>query len=403
MTKHRQSLIDSVPEPYRYDSAGVSRAAAHDLFPWSVISGRLLVEPPQEMGNLTWALHDVYLQYRMSMDDRILRDDIVPLLKRTMAFYAHFLTKGEDGRLHLPVTASPEYGTGPDANYDLALIRWGLRTLLEADVTLKLNDPMRPTWQQTLDALVDYPQDANGYFIAAGVPYAKSHRHYSHLLMIYPLYLVNVENGGREIIEKSIAHWQSLPDGLLGYSFTGSASMYAALGDGDRALKQLNGLKPFLKPNSMYFEAGPVLETPFAACQSIHDMLLQSWPGPRGSVIRAFPGVPAAWPDAAFADWRAEGAFGVSASRAGGKTRWIKIESLAGEPCRVRPGFDAAPAVDSGPTGVSLKDLGDGLYEIDLKKGQTVVLKPAGSDVRLDLKPIELSSPRHVFGMPANP
>mgnify|MGYP000724167846 CR=1 FL=1 len=36
---------------------------------------------------------------------------------------------------------------------------------------------------------------------------------------------------------------------------------------------------------------------------------------------------------------RTEGAFLVSAKRSRGQTRWVVIKSLAGEPCRVRPGF----------------------------------------------------------------
>jgi hypothetical protein len=60
-------------------------------------------------------------------------------------------------------------------------------------------------------------------------------------------------------------------------------------------------------------------------------MLLQSW----GGTIRVFPAMPAAWPEAVFHDLRAEGAFLVSAGWKGGRTEWIRIKSLAGEPCRL--------------------------------------------------------------------
>src|SRR3546814_6930666 len=60
-------------------------------------------------------------------------------------------------------------------------------------------------------------------------------------------------------------------------------------------------------------------------------MVLQSW----GGAIRIFPAVPAAWPDLVFGDFRAEGAFLVSARRSGGRTAWIRVKSLAGEPCVV--------------------------------------------------------------------
>src|SRR3546814_1394901 len=77
----------------------------------------------------------------------------------------------------------------------------------------------------------------------------------------------------------------------------------------------------------MYAESGQNIETPLSAAQSIHDMVLQSW----GGAIRIFPAVPAAWPDLVFGDFRAEGAFLVSARRSGGRTAWIRSEEHTSE------------------------------------------------------------------------
>lgn len=60
-------------------------------------------------------------------------------------------------------------------------------------------------------------------------------------------------------------------------------------------------------------------------------MLLQSW----GGKLRIFPAVPDSWKDIAYKDFRAEGAFLITASRKNGKTEFITIKSLAGEPCIV--------------------------------------------------------------------
>ncbi len=145
------------------------------------------------------------------------------------------------------------------------------------------------------------------------MPYAFSHRHYSHLLAIYPLYLLNTEQTGAvDIIEKSLAFWQSKPKALQGYSCTGASSISSAIGKGNDALAYLNKLfGKFLSPTTMYKEAGPVIETPLSGAQCIHDMLLQSW----GGKIRIFPAVPDAWQDVAYSGLRTEGAFKVSASR----------------------------------------------------------------------------------------
>jgi alpha-L-fucosidase 2 len=400
LSASRQQLIDNVPSAYREDSAGVGRSS--DMFcvrsvPTPGSSGT------PEVGDLTWALHNVWLSYRHSMDEAMLRDTLFPLLRRAINYYRHFLYTGSDGRLHLPLTQSPEYGNAPDCNYDLALIRWGCRTLLDSARTLGIDDPLAPSWQEVLDTLVDYPVDDTGFMIGAGVPYAMSHRHYSHLLMIYPLYLVNWEQPEhRELIEKSIARWHALTGAHRGYSYTGAASMYATMGRGDTALAYLNRFfdpstaYPCL-PNTMYTEAGPVIETPLSAAQSIHDMLVQSW----GGAIRVFPGVPAAWRDLTVHDFRTEGAFLVSAVRRDGSTDWVRVASLAGEPCRLRPGIDGPLTVKAiQGRDPQWRDLGGGTVEIDLPRGGEVVVYRQGTAPDLTIRPVQPATPGEAWGLP---
>jgi len=63
---------------------------------------------------------------------------------------------------------------GPDTNYDLGLLRWGLRTLLwisEEHPHGLAPAPLAGRWRDTLTRLAPYPQDpAKGYHIAQGVP-----------------------------------------------------------------------------------------------------------------------------------------------------------------------------------------------------------------------------------------
>ena len=90
---------------------------------------------------------------------------------------------------------------------------------------------------------------------------------------------------------------------------------------------------PSVRENTLYSEGGwPTFESPISAARNVLDMLIESW----GGTIRIFPACPSQWQDAMFHDLRAEGAFLVSAGRKGGKTQWVRIKSLAGEPCRVQ-------------------------------------------------------------------
>lgn len=361
------NLINNVPEPYRKDAAALPVATDFNLAGVGVhVPGG---KQKAQVGNLPWLCHNLWLQYRYSMDETILRNTIFPTLRRAVNFYLPFIEEDEQGILHLKETYSPEYGSAKDCNYDIALLRWGCETLLESSRILRINDNLRPTWQRIAEKLTDYPQNKDGIMIGKDVPYSRSHRHFSHLLMFYPLHLLNAEQkGSKELMEKSVEHWHSIPGNILGYSYTGASLLYAAFGEGDKALEKLNGLFAFtLRPNTMYMESGPVIETPLSGAQCVHDMLLQSW----GKKIRVFPAVPSTWKDVQYQDLRAEGAFVVSAIRKEGKTMSIRIKSLAGEPCILQTDMEA-PIVRIG--NATLTPQGQDEYSLDLKKGETVTI-----------------------------
>ncbi|WP_405976314.1 Tat pathway signal sequence domain protein [Streptomyces sp. NBC_00988] len=399
LRQNQEQLAANVPPAYRADSSGIGRSS--DMF-----ANRGVGEPGTgaETGDLTWALHNVWLSYRHSMDKALLRDTIYPVLRRAINYYLHFLTPGSDGRLHLPSTLSPEYPVVPpqDTNYDLALIRWGCQTLIESAELLAVDEELIPRWQEVLARLTPYPVDDNGFMIGADTPYAQSHRHYSHLLMVYPLYLVNWDQpGSRDLIAKSVTHWHALTGAHRGYSYTGAASMYAMTGDGDTAITYL---RKFFDPatrypcraNTHYTEAGPVIETPLSASQSLHDMFCQSW----GGVIRVFPAVPSSWSDVTLHDFRTQGAFLVSAVRRAGATRFIRIRSLAGEPLKLRHGLTGTLTVllDDG-TAAHTRDLGEGILAVDLPRGREVLVH-SGSRPDLVIAPVAVSEPGPAWGLP---
>ncbi len=396
------NLIANVPEALRGDSAGIGRTSSYDCRGGA----------GSEFGNLTWTLHNVWMQARHGGDDAMLRDTLVPLLRRAAAYMVHQLKPGDDGRLHFPVDTSPEYpDRAPDTNYNVALLRWALQALIAADERFALKDPKAAEWRATLEKLTPYPVDPKtGYMIGAGVPLAVSHRHFSHLLMVYPLGLVDAESAAdRPLIEKSLDHWIHFEGALQGYSFTGAGAMSAWLGRCDTAVSLMNQfLDRFVKANTMYLEAGPVIETPLAGAATIHELLLQSWcPEPFGTHIRVFPAVPDAWADASFRDLLASGGFEVSAVRRGGATRWIRIRSLAGNPCRVQTGFEGEASAHGARTFVvttAPDPNGRRVTTVDLRKGETVLLRPAGAepgDADLVLAPVAAEPDRvNWFGSP---
>lgn len=302
-----------------------------------------------EFGNMTWVLQCYWKYWKYSGDDAIGKT-LFPMLKDNATFLLAQLTPDTNGVLHLKPSRSPEYDNDlhPDVNYGLMSTRWVLQTLLAMNDELEFADPQTNVWRETLAHLTPYPTDQHGLRISADLGFNQTHRHYSHLIGVYPYHILTPEQGAdeRDLIQRSLERWQSLKGGHAGYTYTGGCSMYATLGEGDRALATLNNLRPMVCANTMYREGGgQVVETPLSAVESIDYMLLQSW----GGVIRIFPAVPSRWKNVRFQNLRTEGAFLVSAEFKDGVIGEITIRSEAGKICTVmNPWNDRACMVRDG-------------------------------------------------------
>ena len=338
----------------------------------------------QTCGDYTWALH-LYYQYMKYAGYSVeyIYDRFRPKAELLVRMYSENF-EDEDGIIILKGTESPEYEgfkVYDNSNYNLSCLRWLLQTLISLDVQNERNDERFAYWQDILARLHPYETDKNGFMIARGVPLAKSHRHYSHLLSFYPLGIQDVTDPeNREMIARSVRHWIGLDNGaaLAGYSYTGAVSLLSYIGDGNMAYENLHhflnkeiGIS-ILLPNTFYVEGkgrNPVIETPLSAATGMVDMLLQSW----GGSIKIFPAIPDSWKDCAFERLRAEGGFDVSARMADGKLSWVRIYNDAGNTCRVYlPDWDV-PVLANGSKG-TITPCGDGYFDIEISQGAEVVI-----------------------------
>jgi alpha-L-fucosidase 2 len=291
----------------------------------------------EEYGNLPWALHCYWKYWRYSGDDTIGRK-LFSLLSDNADFLITKLVMGEDGKYHMVESRSPEYIDNKlyeNANYGLMSAHWVFKTLLEMDEYFQFNSPKTSMWKAYLGNLTPFPVNEHGFMIGKDQGFDEGHRHYSHLLAIYPFHTINTSNTDRELIEKSIDRWLSLTkvSGHSGYTYTGGCAMLASLGRGNEALDLLDKLfDDKLQPNTMYSEGGgQVIETPLSGVESINYMLLQSWNG----IIRVFPAVPDRWQNVAFENFRTEGAFLVSARLINGSFDQFHLLSEKGNTCTI--------------------------------------------------------------------
>lgn len=372
---NQESLKKNVAEAYRDDSSGLGRSVSG----WDLLGhagqpgGRELMDRNigRESANLLWALHNVDLEYRYWKDTKLRDDVLLPLLIRAVNYYRHFLRKGGDGWLHLAETHSPEYRNALDCSYDLDLLRWAAGRLIELAGERGWDakqQPLLSQWKRIHSNLVPTWTDGTGRMIGKGIPLKGGHRHWSHLMAVYPLRTLTPETKeDRHLIEKSLKHWRSFGRGIAGYSHSGSACMAAMLEDGDQALEYLSKLRPYLHPNTFYSEIGlPVMETPLHGATALQEMLFQSW----GGRLRCFPAVPSAWSDVQFLRFRGEGGFLVSASRSNGKTMWVEVESTHGGEVELEHGIAESQFKIDG--NASVEELHDGVLLLKTTRGSVI-------------------------------
>ncbi len=303
-----------------------------------------------------WLAQHFYLHWKYSGDREFLAQRAYPYIRDVAVFLEAFTSqRGSDGLRTFPLSSSPEINDNrPDAwfstptNYDLALSIWLFAAAAKLASELGLpEDAAR--WGKVVRELPEYSLGDDGrLLVAKNYPLPASHRHFSHLMAIHPLGLIDPSDGAPAVktIQASLDELDRLGSSWwTGYSFAWLGNLAARAHDGQKAQQALELFSTaFTLRNSFHcngdqsgkgyskFTYRPfTLEGNFAAAEGIQEMLLQSH---RGRVM-IFPAIPSSWKDVSFATLRAEGAFLVSARRTAGKTVLVEVLSEKGGVCRL--------------------------------------------------------------------
>jgi hypothetical protein len=384
--RHKDQIIQNVPPAFQADCAGIRNPVQFDnLYAPLFLSEDKNNDKEMNIIVLPWLTQMYYLHYRRLMDDSLLLHHVYPLLKRAFSIYTHILYLGDDGKYHIPYTYSDEYGNAKETSLNIALASWGYHTLIDCVERLKIKEPLLAVWKDRLNNLADINTNENGIMVGKNLPFTKPHRHYSHLFTIFPLYDRTIDNRPDFVptMRQSIMHFTNLDGDNCMYKFSGAASLWASIGNGDSALhwlkRSLELLPRFGKPpgpsriptctsNTFYSEReNPTFESPIASSRSMLDFMLQSY----GDVVRVFPACPSEWKNVRFHNLKAEGAFEVSAVRENGRTSFIRIKSLAGETCKLKTDFTENYHIE-GNTQIKVSNV-NGVLVFTLPKGKEII------------------------------
>ncbi len=339
-----------------------------------------------------WLANHFYLQWRYSMDKNFLEQRAYPWIKETAIYLDQISERDENKLRKLPLSSSPEIHDNSinawfnkTTNFDLSLIRWLYTAASEMADSLNLKEESAK-WKNILNEWPDlsryhkYPK----LLVAPGVELKESHRHFSHLISIYPLGLLDWNKGGfeRQTVNASVADLYQYGTGnWCGYSFSWIANVFTRLHNGRRAAEMLRIFaKDFCSPNSFHLNGDQsksgysnftyrpfTLEGNFAFASAIQEMLLQSYNG----IIRIFPAM--SMPNASFRDLRAEGAFLVSAEKKGGNIEWVKIYSEKGGKIKIQNPFEGKLKINGVERYPAMND--QKVFELETKPGETLELK----------------------------
>jgi alpha-L-fucosidase 2 len=307
------------------------------------------VVPMGRMAYMTgWAMNQYWWRYLHTLDTNWLRSTGYPVIRDGALFYTDFLQKGEDGLYHaFPSNQGEDGFSGNPKDYTdrpqvMQHLRYCLRAAILASEALGTDPDLRAQWRdrlehcagddgrspQKLSGLEQICAEANPPEFGVGRPY-----------QVQP--------------EKAQgAPWPGTPPTWYFGQFPWSAMQQIRRGAfiADRDFPSLReSIRRWRHPNGLvwgmaianYGHAGAWTES-LGVTAPLQELMLQSWDG----ALRVFP----AWPrqlEAHFENFRAEGAFLVSAGWSEGRVDSLRIVSEQGATCRLYPPWSAGVKIRS--------------------------------------------------------
>ena len=390
---------------YLWDLRDAFRRYAHDFFGVegllipgvSTIDGKPMGGWAQYAMSPTmsiWTAQSFDEYYLYTGDEVFLKERCYPFMSEIGEAILGILVE-RDGRLYLPVSSSPEIHDNnreaylePNSNFDLALMRY-LYITLERYAEQLGDAENKGRWASALAGLDDIALDGDRILLCKGEGLNESHRHFSHLMCLYPLHLINHDSKrNRAIYSRTLHELERLGTGMwIGFSYGMAAQIYAMAENGNGAYQYLHTFAHgFVGENGFHlngdfkhygystFHYRPfTLESSFGFCDALHEMLMQDHMG----YIHLFPAIPDEWKcrEISFDRLRSRGGVLVSAVRDADGVKEIRLSAERAMTVRLCiPGAaDRTLCLDNGRTECVLAKEGE-FVTLELLPNDTAVI-----------------------------
>lgn len=211
-------------------------------------------------GAAGWIARHYYAHYQFTGDKQFLLEEALPFMKEALQFYEDFLVLGEDGKYKIYPSVSPEntpenfmpkHGrplahpmpTAINATMDIAIIKELLQHVIAASRLTGVHTTKISCWEAMLEHMPDYLLQAEGAvkeWLHPAFEDRRDHRHLSHLYPVFPGQEVTREEQPELFQAFETAVDQRRLGAQSGWSLAHMSSIYARLGNGERALESLD-------------------------------------------------------------------------------------------------------------------------------------------------------------------